>query len=272
MDAADRIARRLRLIQPRRLMGRFTAPRILVTSVPKAGTNMLRHTLYLFPQIRSETTVATRPLEEQLQRISETKRGQVISTHFPVSPALDQVLDQNHIQVANIIRDPRDVCVSLYHYIAKEPIFGVRRSYLRELPDDRSRLMAVINGIDVPRSDGVHVYWPSIAELFAMRLAWLDHPRACTVTFEELVGPDGGGSREYQRTAVRRLADHLSCRLTARDVDYITQRIFSRKSPTFRSGQIGSWKREMTQEHKQTFKELSGQLLVDLGYEVGFDW
>jgi hypothetical protein len=131
MDTADRIARRLRLIQPRRLMGRFTAPRILVTSVPKAGTNMLRHTLYLFPQIRSETTVATRPQEEQLQRISETKRGQVISTHSPVGPALDQILDQNDIQVANIIRDPRDVCVSLYHYIEKEPIFGVRRSYLR---------------------------------------------------------------------------------------------------------------------------------------------
>jgi sulfotransferase 6B1 len=38
------------------------------------------------------------------------------------------------------------------------------------------------------------------------------------------------------------------------------------KSPTFRSGKTGEWKKHFTDEHKKIFKEVAGDLLL-LGYE-----
>ena len=44
------------------------------------------------------------------------------------------------------------------------------------------------------------------------------------------------------------------------------------KSPTFRSGKTGEWKKHFTDEHKAIFKEIAGDLLVRLGYEKNNNW
>jgi sulfotransferase 6B1 len=44
------------------------------------------------------------------------------------------------------------------------------------------------------------------------------------------------------------------------------------KSPTFRSGKTGEWKKHFTEEHKSLFKEVAGDLLVKLGYERDGNW
>ena len=44
------------------------------------------------------------------------------------------------------------------------------------------------------------------------------------------------------------------------------------KSPTFRSGKTGEWKKHFTEEHKKLFKEVAGDLLVRLGYEENNGW
>jgi hypothetical protein len=44
------------------------------------------------------------------------------------------------------------------------------------------------------------------------------------------------------------------------------------KSPTFRSGKTGEWKKHFTAEHKSIFKHTAGDLLAKLGYEAGGDW
>jgi hypothetical protein len=44
------------------------------------------------------------------------------------------------------------------------------------------------------------------------------------------------------------------------------------RSPTFRSGKTGEWKRHFTPPHKKIFKEVAGDLLVKLGYEKNNDW
>jgi sulfotransferase 6B1 len=41
---------------------------------------------------------------------------------------------------------------------------------------------------------------------------------------------------------------------------------------TFRKGQIGGWREEFSEEHERAVKEVSGSLLVELGYEAGPDW
>jgi hypothetical protein len=44
------------------------------------------------------------------------------------------------------------------------------------------------------------------------------------------------------------------------------------KSRTFRSGKTGGWREHFTDEHKQLFKDVAGDLLIKLGYEKNNNW
>lgn len=259
------------LTQPRRLAGCFTGPKVLVASVPKAGTNMLMHVLDLVPQLTIEGTLVRLPEAVQLERLRALRPGRVVSTHMAPGGELDAILNRQEIKVLFISRDPRDVCVSLLHYIEREPEHYFHACY-NTLADGHARLMAIITGHNGQFVRGADEYLPSVDDSFRRRLAWLDHPRCCAVTFEELVGPKGGGDRAQQSAAIRRIADHLAVRLTRRDIDRIADNVFSPGTSTFRRGQIGDWSQEMTAAHTAAFKRTAGQLLIDLGYEQDLCW
>jgi hypothetical protein len=44
------------------------------------------------------------------------------------------------------------------------------------------------------------------------------------------------------------------------------------RSPTFRTGKVGSWRSQFSPENKALFKEIAGDLLVRLGYEQDNNW
>ena len=56
------------------------------------------------------------------------------------------------------------------------------------------------------------------------------------------------------------------------DIDILIEDIEPRKSHTFRSGKTGGWREYFKDEHKQLFKDVAGNLLVELGYEDSNDW
>ena len=45
-----------------------------------------------------------------------------------------------------------------------------------------------------------------------------------------------------------------------------------RRSPTFRRGKAGAWREHFSPETKALFKEVSGDLLIRLGYEEDHNW
>ena len=57
-----------------------------------------------------------------------------------------------------------------------------------------------------------------------------------------------------------------------RILDAMESSINPTKSPTFRSGKTGEWKKYFKDEHRQVFKQVAGDLLVRLGYESNYDW
>ncbi|VEP17654.1 hypothetical protein H1P_6310001 [Hyella patelloides LEGE 07179] len=52
----------------------------------------------------------------------------------------------------------------------------------------------------------------------------------------------------------------------------ITPEIFFERSTIFSKGQIGDWQNHFTDEHKQAFKEVAGEALINLGAESGSNW
>jgi hypothetical protein len=174
------------------------------------------------------------------------------------------------LRVLFIYRDPRDICVSYMHWVTYIDKQNAQRPYFAALPDDDARLMATITGMaEEAKKPGV--WWDDIDTEMRKRLAWRSRPRCCTVSFEELVGAKGAGDDETQRVTLRKIAKHLDVGLTDRDMQHITDHLFS-KTTTFRRGKIGDWPNHFKPAHKQAFKTIAGSLLIELGYEKDLTW
>jgi len=153
-------------------------------------------------------------------------------------------------------RDPRDVLVSLTHYLLASPSpnywLMATASILKSLSTMHQRLDYLIRCT------------PRFLDLaFRQHLWLLFHPAVCKVSFEELVGPRGGGSAIAQAWAVLKLMDHLS---VEGDPESIASTLFSNEARTFRKGQIGSWRAEFSPGNIMEFNKRFGDLLKLYGY------
>jgi sulfotransferase 6B1 len=55
-------------------------------------------------------------------------------------------------------------------------------------------------------------------------------------------------------------------------VQQVIEAVQPKKSPTFRKGRSGEWRNYFKEEHKQQFKQVTGDLLVQMGYEQDDNW
>jgi hypothetical protein len=257
--------------EPRRFAGRILGPKVLVTSVPKSGTNLLVHTLSLFPNLTFDGTTVRLPQTERYQIIDNIRRGCIVSAHMSKNSKLDNIITEKDIKVLFIIRDPRDVSVSLYHWIKKTEYHHFHEMY-KSLSSDYERLEKIITGYEPTLTDGDKKGIASIDRHFRRLITWMDDQRCLTIRFEKLIGSRGGGDDELQIETIKSIARFLKTNLDNRDIEYLGENIFSNHSATFRKGQIGSWRNEFSEEHKSAFKNVAGQLLIDLGYEKDHDW
>ncbi|HET7145541.1 MAG TPA: hypothetical protein VFI68_16095, partial [Anaerolineales bacterium] len=111
--------------------------------------------------------------------------------------------------------------------------------------------------------------FPDIASRFAPYLEWLEQPEALKIHFEDLI--------HDRAAALTRVMDHLLARASLQTnrqliLDALETSINPKKSPTYRSGKTGEWRKYFTDAHKKIFKQTSGDLLIKLGYEKNDDW
>jgi hypothetical protein len=163
-----------------------------------------------------------------------------------------------------IFRDPRDVVVSHVFYVTDMEARHVHHYYYQSLPDFNARLSVSILGR--PEAE---VEFPNIAERFAPYLSWLDQPAVMKIHFEDLIHDRAG--------TLNRISDHFLARVplqTPRQLilESLESSINPKRSPTFRSGKTGEWKKHFTEEHRKIFKAAAGDLLVRLGYEKDNNW
>lgn len=244
---------------------------VLANSVPKAGSHLLARCLELMGLVYNRTHVHYLHPDERIeQAIRGTWLGEFLTAHIPYSTRWHNLLAERRGRVLLIIRDPRDVVVSHFYYVTYKDRKHRLRPYYLQLADDHARLMASIQGL-TPSDGNPYGRLDNIARRFRSFLEW-EHHDALVVRFEHLVGPEGGGSAERQEATIRNIAHHLGLPLSPEKVRFVAHNLFYRKSATFRKGSIGDWRNHFTEEHKRVFKELAGDLLIDLGYERDNDW
>ena len=154
-------------------------------------------------------------------------------------------------------RDPRDSLLSLVNYLlqrANDPYspFARNKIYaeiLESMPSPSARLDFAIEQM------GDHV------EKFTRNSWLLFHPSVANVSFEELVGSEGGGSGAAQLATMRRVGDFLDC--APRDPG---RGLFDPSVRTFFRGQVGTWRGEFSAGQAATFARLYGDVLRTYGY------
>ena len=252
-------------------------PVLLGISFPKSGTHLLDQILLGFSKVapyarRLHSFYAEyegesgrkRPPEQALAWLNSLRAGDIASAHLFARPeAVERVCSPKFVPYF-IYRDPRDVVVSHVFYVTDMEARHVHHAYYQSLPDFDARLHVSIVG----RSD-MDIEFPDIAERFAPYLAWLEHHEVLSIHFEDLI---------HDRAAVlSRIIDHFLVRVPihpSRQVmlDSLESSINPERSPTFRSGKTGEWKKHFTEEHKTIFKKVAGDLLIRLGYEKDNHW
>ncbi len=268
----EKLVQRLRFAsQPANL------PILLGISFPKSGTHLLDQILLGFANVapyakrvhsfyaeyEGESGKKREP-EKALAWLDSLLPCDVASAHLFARPEAIARICTEKFAPYFIFRDPRDVVVSHVFYVTDMEARHVHHEYYKSLPDFDARLKVSILG----RPDA-NIEFSNIAGRFEPYLGWLNRPEVLTIHFEDLIH-----ARESTLTSIM---DHLLSRVplpTPRQLilNSLEASINPTKSPTFRSGKTGEWKKHFTEEHKKIFKDVAGDLLVKLGYEKNNDW
>ncbi len=252
-------------------------PILLSISFPKSGTHLLDQILLGFSKVAPFSTRLHSFYAEydgdtgRKRSDSETRRWldslgplDITSAHLFARPDVIARVATPAFVPYFIFRDPRDVAVSHVFYVTDMELHHVHHDFYQSLPDFDARLRVSILG----RPDA-GIEFPDIAQRFAPYLGWLDQPCVLKIHFEDLVND--------RPAALRFILDHFLDRVplnVPREtiLSGLEASINPERSPTFRSGKTGEWKKRFTDEDKRIFKDVAGDLLVKLGYEKDNNW
>jgi hypothetical protein len=161
-------------------------------------------------------------------------------------------------------RDPRDMTLSLVNFLSHRTKNGLSAPSFHPV---FSRILLAKNSLEERLTYALtDTSFPCRPEDFNQLLWLLHHPGVCKVTFEELVGAEGGGSAESQAAAVARLTSFLGA--TGLAPAEITGSLFNTEAFSFYKGQIGGWREVFTAEHRRLAEQRFGQVLPLYGYSL----
>ncbi len=255
------------------------APILFGNSFPKSGTFLLKQVLVGFtglgPVVDSGFPVLSmfdqvkdqrRPIRAIRADLARLRAGDIVMAHLAATAEIISDVCRSGVAAFFMLRDPRDVAVSQVHYLTD---IGTHHRYHRhyryELQDFDARLRSVILG----HSQNLAVF-PDIGTRLARICGWLGRDDVLVVRFEDLI--------QRREETLGSIFDHvvargLPCQIErSRAVPILAESIDPKRSPTFRRGQIGGWREEFTAEHKALFKEVAGDILIELGYERDRRW
>ena len=268
-------------------------PAVLGNAMPKSGSHLIIQVLQGLPHLgpfvnpgfppvnRSESNTKL-PDEIILKNIRRMRPGDIGYGYIPAKEPFLSALTAKGVEASPastkgaggfpsratifVYRDPRDVIVSHVFYATQMHAgHGMHRYYTEILSSMEERINAAIQGVQEPGSE-----LSSIRNKYAAYLNWLDQPEVLCLRFEDLI--------LARDTALGRLLDYLEqCGFKPgvpreQALQVLDQAVMPRKSGTFRKGKPGNWREHFTQANKTHFKELTGDLLIRLGYEENNLW
>jgi len=202
--------------------------------------------------------------------LSHIPHGQYFFGHVPWTPLLGPILTDLNYRHLVIIRDPRAVLASVIAAIVEPRFKRIGRQFLKadfRRMSPLQRLNFILEGKNsVPKKADIKVN--SFADAYRSILAWRNDPNCLLVHFEDLVGEQGGGNVEKQRSIVENIASHLNIQFDDAIAAKLTE-IYNPSARTFRMGKIDGWKQSMEPASIERLNEYCEPLCNEAGYKVG---
>lgn len=230
---------------------------IFMTSIPKAGTHLLAKCISLLTDkqlIGNWAEVETNGIVNY-KKIEELKYSSFFRRHLPFNLSSLEFIKKSNFVSFFILRDPRDQIISSIYWMQKN---------LQTLsPKNNLNIQDQINNLINSNFINNNCY---------DYIGWLNEKTVCSIRFENLIGLNGGGTKEKQNNEIKKIIKHLnSFNLKTNSIEYVVKNLWG-GTFTFREGRIGAWKSHFTSDHILSFKKKFGQLLIDLNYERDLNW
>jgi len=254
-----------------------SVPPVFGNAKPKSGSHLLLQVLNGFTQIMPYRYVNAEPVrtitkdgrrrsqEEVLDELKRVPRDVIGWGYVDATPENVSFLTETGRVNYFIYRDPRDMLVSQVFFASDMHEEHGMHEYYNSLPGFSERLKVAITGIE---QNGLKMV--SVKQRYEGVFQWLEQKDVMCIRFEDLVN-----NREVTLNALLDEVEKTGYQIPTprkKALSILTEAIQPGKSHTFRSGKTGGWRDHFTDEHKSLFKEVAGDLLVKLGYEVNNDW
>ena len=250
---------------------------IFGNSKPKSGSHLLVQILNGFTRIMPYRYVDAEPIrtirkdggrrtgDDVLSDLQKVPRGVIGWGYVEATPENVAFLCQPGRVNYFIYRDPRDLLVSQVFFATDMYEDHAMHEFYKSLTDFNERLKVAITGID---NNGL--YMVSVKQRYEGVFKWLEQQHVMCIRFEDLIE-----NRDVTLNAMLDEVEKTGYKIPTpreRALSILRDAIQPAKSHTFRSGKTGDWRELFTEEHKKLFKDVAGDLLVQLGYEGSNDW
>ena len=253
------------------------APPIFGNSKPKSGSHLLLQILNGFTRIMPYRYVAADPIRTITKGGRRRQANEILADLHHLSSG---VIGWGYLEATSenvgflcqpdrvnyfIYRDPRDMLVSQVFFATEMNEEHGMHEYYNSLPDFGERLKVAITGID---RYGLHMV--NVRQRYEGVFQWLEQKHLMCLRFEDLIN-----NRDVILNAMLDEVERTGYKIpTAREkaLSVLVEAIQPKKSHTFRSGKTGGWRQLFTDDHRNLFKDVAGDLLIRLGYEKSNDW
>jgi hypothetical protein len=251
---------------------------ILVNSFPKSGTHLLKQVfepLGFDDYLQHPSSLPSFPhkvndVDNDLKNMERIVQNELMCAHFFSRDELITYLLNHNVIHFFIYRDPRDVVLSEVNYLTNMNKLHGLHKFFKELKNEDERIKFGILGNEYINTG---LPFPNIKERFDWYSKWLSVNNCYCVRFEDLVSPLS------QKKVIKGIIQHLHMKkanhtLSVEEmIKLSTLGINPKGSHTFREGGgKGKWQSNFNETHKSLFKEVTKNLLIDLGYEKDINW
>jgi len=247
---------------------------IFIAGLPKSGTTWLHTMLATIPgyNIRFISDPSKAALEHNICEhtfYSLPKYGySVVKLHTRYSQENFRIIKKYLPKLIVTIRDLRDMCISRYLHIKH---LSTHEHY--KLYNELAQQEGIMHSIGVLEKS--YVSW--VRDWTNISLSHKD--MIFLVKYEDLNRNTHKVLKEIMTFYDIEVKDVFLQRLSATKLNknsdlksHLSKRLPGRLFSTARKGVIGDWKNYFTDSHKQEFKRIAGDLLIDLGYESDLNW
>lgn len=249
----------------------------LMSSVPKSGTHLLHQILNGIPNITNDIRDLEKKFfidhhpqnssiyKDHLYRLAYLQPNEFGIGHIFHSDEYAYMLKRLELKHIFIYRDPRDVLISLIHFIPKywneHPLYN---DFNESIVTNAERIETLILGVEDK--------WPNFDAWNRPFYNWITDSNTLAISFEELMI-----SKDSQRECMKKIISYLfedkkPPLPLEKMITLMEDNINPGKSRTFREGKIASWREEFDDKTKEMFKKVAGNLLIDFGYERNHNW